>query len=62
MRKWIEQMVLYVFLQKYSGLRTTKLSFGISSFLPEQTGCVFSSIFYLAFAFSFSAYLLILFK
>ena len=34
----IEQTVLYVFLQKYSGLRTTKLAFGISSFSPKQTG------------------------
>jgi hypothetical protein len=56
-------MVLYVFLQKNSGLRTIKLAFGILFFFhrnkPEP---VFSSIFHLAFAFSFSIYLLILFK
>jgi hypothetical protein len=41
--------------EKNSGLRTIKLAFGI----PEP---VFSSIFHLAFACSFSIYLLILFK
>jgi len=59
-------MILYVFPRKISGLRTIKLAFGILFFFtgtnrnpPEP---VFSSIFHLAFAFSFSIYLLILFK
>jgi len=39
MYKWIERMVLYVFLQKSSGLRAIKLAFGLCFFLffsPEQ--------------------------
>jgi hypothetical protein len=58
-------MVLYVFLQKNSELRTIKLAFGILFFSPvhrNKPEPVFSSIFHLAFAFSFSIYLLILFK
>ena len=39
---WVEQMILYVTLQKYSGLRTTKLALWISSCSPEQTRTLLS--------------------
>jgi len=51
-------MVSYVFLQKYSGLPTTKIVFWTSSFSPEQL--LFSTV-HLSFAFSFSSSLLIQF-
>jgi hypothetical protein len=63
MYKWMEQMVLYVFMQKSSGLRTIKLAFGLCFFSPEQTGSldspvVFSCIFHLAFTCSIYSFYL----